>query len=317
MTEGSTEVHPPLQIPPGMENQPRFNPDGAMRMVNMEMGAFGGGTVALLLQLYNPAVAHELNKTGKLEDNPISRLHANAVDGIKMIFGTWKDNQAIAAKVNDQHARIPAAMKQEHLAWVGATLIYGSILGYETFVGKLSDAKKDEYIKEGAKPLFQQLDLEPGSLPDSYEGLEEYIFGRIRSGRYRVTDEAKKLAPYVLLSQTLLPDVHASVEGGVKKSDLRRPRELLRRVTVDFKAPGEILMSPAKLITLGLMQQNEALDQVGREFGFQRLNAPQARVFDLFASGVRKAVPHLPGRIRYHKLARLAQKRDSQIEKAA
>lgn len=312
MSLGSTEI-PELYIPPGMENKHRFNPEGAMRMTNLEMGAFGGGTVALLLQLYNPAVAHILSGTGELGKNPMKRLRGNAVAGINMIFGTWKENQKIAHEINTAHAKFPAAMKQEHLGWVGATLIYGSILGYETFVGKLPDHVKDEYMREGAKPLFEQLHLDLSTLPGTYRELEEYISARVRSGRYHVTDEARNLAPHVLLSQTLLPDIRVSLtQGRLKGLSLR-----VRRPKIEFGGPGEIAMSPAKLITLGLMQENDALDQVKREFGFQDLSPLQARTFDAFAAGIRKVVPHLPGRIRYNKRALAAQRRDLPAKQAA
>jgi len=199
----------------------RFNPEGALWRVSRERTILLAGSSALLKQLAYPPVAEALEHTGRLERNPVGRLRRNAQAGFDLIFGTEVEVKRITDEINSIHRDPDLQLEittttgvhkkgtkfsprtQEGLGVVGATLIEGSVEGYRTFVGKISESERDEYAKE-AKELFSYMGLKPESLPDTYDGIREHLEKMIEDERIAVGAVAMRLAPYTMLAHTPL-----------------------------------------------------------------------------------------------------------------
>lgn len=256
-----------------------------MWRVNSERAVFGAGSQALLKQLAYPPVAEALNHTGKLERSPVERLAQNAYDGLGLIYGTPQEVMAISSRVNEAHKKVSgkisettgahtrgtaySARTQEGLGIVAATLIEGSVLGYETFVASLSDSQKNEYVTE-AKQLFSFMNLRTESLPTTYDGIRQHIQQMIDDGKLYVGKTARELAPYTMLSNTLI---------------------------------GEFGMSFQRLFTFDLLSE-ELMNQYR-----YRITAGQRRFAHATEAGIRKSLPHLPDRVRYNAQYLEAQRR--------
>ena len=194
-----------------------FHPEGTMWEVHRRQAIFLAGSRAMLMQLAYPPVAQAVADTRFLEENPLQRLRNTANAGIGLIYGTIESSQRIADGINHGHQRIHGPIQEttgawpagslydatdpKQLAWVAATLIDSSLIGYERFVKPLSDDQKDQYVAE-AKQLFGFVDMPEDELPSSYKDLQAYITEMIRSEQVKVGPLAQKLAPYTMLSHT-------------------------------------------------------------------------------------------------------------------
>jgi uncharacterized protein (DUF2236 family) len=107
------------------------------------------------------------------------------------------------------HGRLPRAVGRfdagtpysahdpELLAWVELTLLDSLPLAHELFVGPLSRAEKDAWVRE-ARTAVWRLGLRPEQLPDSFDALQRALAGRLASGDIVVGDTARRLAETVL-----------------------------------------------------------------------------------------------------------------------
>lgn len=264
----------------------QFNPEGALWKVSRERLILAGGPRALLTQIAYPPVAEALAHTGKLEADAVGRLRGNATSGFNLIFGTVEENELINAEINRQHSdpdlqltigTTTGAHKkgtafsprtQEGLGLVAATLIEGSIEGYQTFVGRLREAERDEYTRE-AKILFGGIGLRPESLPDTYDGVRQHIEEMIDDERLAVGATAMRLAPYTMLAHT--------------------------------KAPA-FLKEAIRLFTLDLLP-----DKLREQYGF-KITSGERKSAKRRASHIRAAVPLMPDAIRYNPQFRKARR---------
>jgi uncharacterized protein (DUF2236 family) len=272
----------------------QFNPDGALWKVSKERVILLGGSPALLTQLGYPPVPEALRRTGRLEANAVQRLRSNAMAGFNLIFGTVEGNQAIYERINEYHNDPGLQLEisepvgrwkkgdrfsprtQEGLGLVGATLIEGSVESYQTFVGPLTDSEKDGYTEE-AKTLFEGMGLRKESLPDSYDGVREHIDGMIEDERLAVGRTAMELAPYTMLAHTKMP---------------------------------AFLKEAMRLFALSLLRE-----KLASQYGF-KITPGERKAAKRRAEHIRKAVPHMPNRLRYNPQYRVAREALREQEEA-
>jgi uncharacterized protein (DUF2236 family) len=252
--------------------------------VNKEKAIVLAGGRALLMQLAHPKVAQAIEDSNFLRKHPMKRLMQTAEAGVDMIFDTEQNSQKVADRINTVHRYVSGILKepvgshpegsvysasdQKLLAWVAATLIDSSIVGYQNFVRPLTPKERDGYVVEG-KSLFAKLNLKPESLPDTYEELRIYINENIKSGEVEVGKLAKELAPYALLSH---------------------------------KPAYRTLMSPLRLATAYTLPE-----PLAEQYGM-KLPLWQEKLLSQAAGGLRKAVPYLPREIRFFNKYRDAKK---------
>ena len=264
----------------------QFNPNGALWKVSRERMILLGGSSALLTQLAYPPVAEALRHTGRLESHPVDRLRTNATSGFNLIFGTVEGNARINAGINAIHQDPDLKLQitedvgawkkgahfsprtQEGLGLVGATLIEGSVEGYQTFVGPLSEAERDSYTDE-AKTLFEGMGLRRESLPNTYDGVREHIEDMALDDVLAVGRIARELAPYTMLAHSKLP---------------------------------AFLKEAMRLFTMDLLN-SKLRDQYGFKITRGERKAVRRR-----AEHIRAAVPHMPDVVRYNPQFRKARK---------
>ena len=286
-----------MRTPEYTPNTPQdfqFNPGGALWKVSRERVILAGGSRALLTQIAYPPVAEALAHTGKLEADAVGRLRGNANSGFNLIFGTVEGNELINAGINRQHSNPDLKLTigtttgahkkgtafsprtQEGLGLVAATLIEGSVEGYQTFVGRLREAERDEYTRE-AKTLFGGMGLRSESLPDTYDGVREHIEVMIEDEKLAVGAIAMRLAPYTMLAHTKTP---------------------------------AFLKEALRLFTLDLLP-----DKLREQYGF-KITPGERKSARRRASHIRAAVPHMPAVIRYNPQFRKAMRQIEAQEEA-
>jgi len=270
--------------------EPRWD---AIREVNENRGVVAAGARAIEMQIAHPFVAQSIVDAGYFEDDPLRRLRETAQLGMTLIFDSPENAQNAAYAVRNKHLQVNrqpreqrilqedlgphyhrgdvySAHDQEAQKWVAAAIIDSSFVGYETFVGPLSQDKKAGYLRE-AQELFAYTGLRT-PLPQTETELKAYIQGMIDSQKVIAGSAARQLAPKVLLSDAF---------------------------------PGsEVLASYLKLTTLALLP-----DEIRRQLGLQKLIPAQRKAFELSTAAIRRVTPHLPERIAINPQAREANRR--------
>lgn len=263
----------------------QFNPESTMWKVNRYHPVLLAGGRALHMQIAHPLVAQAVKDSGFLERNPRERLRNTARSGIDLIYGTPEISHAVADRINTIHARAQGVLEetigahpagerydardQKLLAWVAATLMDSSIVGYETFINPLTDEEKNQYVVD-TKELFGLVNLEPSSLPSSYKGLTNYIHGMIDSEQVKVGGLARELAPYTILSHTRM---------------------------------SKILMYGMRVTTIYLLPE-----KLQEQFGYT-MPAWEKELVQKFASALKKSVPYMPSLLVEFKQSRDAHKK--------
>lgn len=263
-----------------MGHERQFNPDGQLWRVNKErLATFGGGR-ALLMQLAHPMVAQAISDAKFLENKPQERLLNTLGSGLSLIFSTPEEAQQISQRINKTHSYIKGVLQEdaglhskgdpysaqdkEALTWVASTIMDSSIMGYETLVGDLEKDEKDLYVNE-AKELFAMLNVPESIFPRDYLDLKVYMQDMINVGEVKVTQNAKRLAPYAMLQ-------HAE--------------------------PTKTLGYPVFRFTIYLLPE-----EIRKQYGF-KMSPLEKKIIEKTAAGIKKSVPYISPKIRYSALSR-------------
>jgi uncharacterized protein (DUF2236 family) len=206
----------PFAIRPRPDVARAVSPQSVAWRINAERLVLLGWGRAILLQLAHPLVAaggadHSSFQRSRYAS--LRRLHDTVQAALALTFGTPEQAARSAAGINrihDRvHGRLPAAVGRFQtgtpysahdpalLAWVELTLLDSLPLAYELFVGPLSPAEKDAWVRE-ARGSVQMLGLPPDLLPDSFDGLQQTMNERLASGDIVVGETARRLARTVL-----------------------------------------------------------------------------------------------------------------------
>ncbi len=177
-----------------------FGPDSMMWKVNKEITVLFGGARALLMHAAHPLIAAGARQTSFYQRDPWKRLIRTLSLQNSVTFGTKKEADESALRINKLHEVIKGkdevtggiydALDQEQLLWVHACLQISSIYFYEKTVKKLSDEEKDQYHLENM--LSAQLVLvETKNIPQTHKQLRDWVKDKSKEKDYLVlTDVA-------------------------------------------------------------------------------------------------------------------------------
>jgi len=178
-----------------------FGPESMMWKVNKEITVLFGGARALLLHAAHPLIAAGARQTSFYQRDPWKRLIRTLSLQNSVTFGTKKEADESAHRINKLHEVIKGrdevtggsydALDQEQLLWVHACLQISSIYFYEKTVKKLTDEEKDKYHSENM--LSAELVLvATKKIPQTHQELIDWVKNKSKEKNYlMLTDVAE------------------------------------------------------------------------------------------------------------------------------
>ena len=178
-----------------------FGPDSMMWKVNKEITVLFGGARALLMHAAHPLIAAGARQTSFYQRDPWKRLIRTLSLQNSVTFGTKKEADESAHRINKLHEVIKGrdevtggsydALDQEQLLWVHACLQISSIYFYEKTVKKLTDVEKDKYHTENM--LSAELVLvATKKIPQTHQDLIDWVKNKSKEKNYlMLTDVAE------------------------------------------------------------------------------------------------------------------------------
>ena len=178
-----------------------FGPQSMMWKVNKEITVLFGGARALLMHAAHPLIAAGARQTSFYQRDPWKRLIRTLSLQNSVTFGTKKEADESAHRINKLHEVIKGrdeitgdiydALDHEQLLWVHACLQISSIYFYEKTVKKLSKEEKNQYHKENMLSADLVL-VDIKKMPKTHEDLKNWVIEKSRSKNYLIyTDVAK------------------------------------------------------------------------------------------------------------------------------
>jgi len=178
-----------------------FGPNSMMWRVNKEITVLFGGARALLMHAAHPLIAAGARQTSFYQRDPWKRLIRTLSLQNSVTFGTKKEADESAHRINKLHEVINGkdeitggtydALDHEQLLWVHACLQISSIYFYEKTVKRLTDDEKNQYHKENTIAAEMVL-VDVNKVPKTHEGLKQWIIDKSKEKDYLVyTDVAK------------------------------------------------------------------------------------------------------------------------------
>ena len=178
-----------------------FGPSSMMWKVNKEITVLFGGARALLMHAAHPLIAAGARQTSFYQRDPWKRLIRTLSLQNSVTFGTKKEADESAIRINKLHEVIKGkdevtggiydALDQEQLLWVHACLQVSSIYFYEKTVRKLTEVEKNQYHKENMVAAELVL-IDRKLMPQTHMELKEWIVKKSREKDYLLkTDVAK------------------------------------------------------------------------------------------------------------------------------
>ena len=178
-----------------------FGPDSIMWMVNKEITVLFGGARALLMHAAHPLIAAGARQTSFYQRDPWKRLIRTLSLQNSVTFGTIKEADESANRINKLHEVIKGedkvtgeiydALDHDQLLWVHACLQLSSIFFFEKTVRVLSEEEKDTYHKENMLSAKLVL-IDENNMPQSHDELKQWVIDKSREEGYLIfTDVAK------------------------------------------------------------------------------------------------------------------------------
>ena len=166
-----------------------FGPNSMMWKVNKEITVLFGGARALLMHAAHPLIAAGARQTSFYQRDPWKRLIRTLSLQNSVTFGTIKEADESANRINKLHEVINGkdeitgnyydALDHDQLLWVHACLQLSSIYFYEKTVRKLSDTEKDNYHKENMLSAgLVLINLE--QMPKTHKELRDWVIKKSR-----------------------------------------------------------------------------------------------------------------------------------------
>ncbi len=187
-----------------------FGPESMMWKVNKEITVLFGGARALLMHAAQPLIAAGARQTSFYQRDPWKRLIRTLSLQNSVTFGTKKEADESAHRINKLHEVIKGkdkvtggvydALDQEQLLWVHACLQISSIYFYEKTVKKLSDEEKNQYHKENMIAADLVL-IDIKNMPETHKELKNWVINKSRE------------KDYILLTD-VANDVYDIISGG-------------------------------------------------------------------------------------------------------
>lgn len=251
-----------------------FGPRSLSWELGREAFVFLGGGRAALLQTAHPFVAHAIDQHSKTKTDPLGRFHRTfeAVYGI--VFGDLQQALRMARAVHHIHDGIQGLIREdvgrfrrndaymaldaEALLWVHATLIETVVYVHELLRGPMPEWKKDAYYQE-SKVFARCFGVPAEVLPRDWEAFANYFDHAIHSSMIAVGDPAREIASFLFSS----------------------PRPAARATLRHYE-----------LVTAGLLPPH-----VREGYGL-RFNLADRAAFHATIAALRRALPHVPERLR-------------------
>ena len=178
-----------------------FGPQSMMWRVNKEITVLFGGARALLMHAAHPLISAGARQTSFYQRDPWKRLIRTLSLQNSVTFGTKKEADESAHRINKLHevikgedeitGKIYDALDHEQLLWVHACLQISSIYFYEKTVRKLSNEDKDQYHKENMLSADLVL-VDIKTMPQTHNELKQWVIDKSRTKDYLIyTDVAK------------------------------------------------------------------------------------------------------------------------------
>ena len=178
-----------------------FGPQSMMWKINKEITVLFGGARALLMHAAHPLIAAGARQTSFYQRDPWKRLIRTLSLQNSVTFGTKKEADESALRINKLHEVIKGqddvtggyydALDHEQLLWVHACLQVSSIFFYEKTVRKLTEEEKNTYHQENSLAAEMVL-VDRNQIPKTHNELKEWVIEKSRKKDYLVkTDVAK------------------------------------------------------------------------------------------------------------------------------
>jgi len=178
-----------------------FGPSSMMWKINKEITVLFGGARALLMHAAHPLIAAGARQTSFYQRDPWKRLIRTLSLQNSVTFGTIKEADESALRINKLHEVIKGkdevtggiydALDQEQLLWVHACLQLSSIYFYEKTVKKLTSEEKDKYHNENMISAKLVL-VDVNDMPKTHKELKNWVINKSKEKEYLIyTDVAK------------------------------------------------------------------------------------------------------------------------------
>ena len=178
-----------------------FGPHSMMWKINKEITVLFGGARALLMHAAHPLIAAGARQTSFYQRDPWKRLIRTLSLQNSVTFGTKKEADESALRINKLHEVIKGkdeitgetydALDHEQLLWVHACLQISSIYFYEKTVRKLTEDEKNQFHKENMVAAEMVL-VKKSLAPKTHGELKDWVALKSREKDYLLfTDVAE------------------------------------------------------------------------------------------------------------------------------
>ena len=170
-----------------------FGPNSMMWKVNKEITVLFGGARALLMHAAHPLIAAGARQTSFYQRDPWKRLIRTLSLQNSVTFGTKKEADESAHRINKLHEVIKGkdevsggtydALDYEQLLWVHACLQISSIYFYEKTVKKLSEEEKNKYHNENMIAAEMVL-IDKTKMHQTHDDLKRWVIKKSKEKDY-------------------------------------------------------------------------------------------------------------------------------------
>ncbi len=185
-----------------------FGPNSMMWKVNKEITVLFGGARALLMHAAHPLIAAGARQTSFYQRDPWKRLIRTLSLQNSVTFGTKKEADESAHRINKLHEVIKGrdeitgeiydALDHDQLLWVHACLQISSIYFYEKTVRKLSEEEKNQYHLENLVAAEMVL-VTKEKIPETHNELKQWVMEKSREEEFLLlTDVAEDVKSIIL-----------------------------------------------------------------------------------------------------------------------
>jgi uncharacterized protein (DUF2236 family) len=191
-----------------------FAADSMVRRLHRERLVLFSGVRALLMQACDPLAVVGFQRHSIIFDDPQVRLQRTDERMSRIYFGSCEEAEETGRIVQAMHRRVrgktpadygpvpkgtPYAASDPGLGlWVLATLADSAVVYYERIFGSLSAEERERYWSEYRR-VGELFGLPPDSMPATYEGLREYMAGRLGDGSLWISEDRREQAVQMIL----------------------------------------------------------------------------------------------------------------------
>jgi uncharacterized protein (DUF2236 family) len=231
--------------PPAAEVDGFFAADSMVRRLHRERLVLFSGVRALLMQACDPVAVVGFQRHSIIFDDPQIRLQRTDERMSRIYFGTAAEAEETGRVVRAMHRRVrgktparygpvpkgtPYAASDPELGlWVLASLADSALVYYERIFGALAASERERYWRE-YRLVGELLGLPPDSMPDTCQGLRQYVDGRLRDGSLWISDGRREQAVRMIFEPPF---------SGWQRAALTPVTETLRLISVGL-LPAEI-----------------------------------------------------------------------------